>query len=230
LFIFAKDNPITSSIVSLFQRPTVADEIRDSFVFLALDVTCSEGWQAAVELGFTSMPLIAMVRARGPSLASSTVFITYEGKVSETTLLASMRLENQARNPDTAIVQNQDEEYNQALAEHQENERGEQQAQEEFEVRRRDIDADFERIPIVSDQADAVTIRYQFPDGSSRTHTFPKGAELKWLFVFARKIMFPADVTLLTGFPPERIEECELPIGDIYHDKQFVVYVELNMA
>jgi hypothetical protein len=42
--------------------------------------------------------------------------------------------------------------------------------------------------------------------------------------------MFPKGVALLTGFPPARIEESEQPIGEVYQDKQFIVYVEVTAA
>jgi hypothetical protein len=204
--------------------------MRDYFIFLPLDVTWPEGWRLAAELDFKYMPLIALIRPRGNSLAESKVFVTYEGRVSENTLIGSMQMEHQDRNPDVAIVQNQDEEYQQAIVQQQEADRA---AQEEAAVqaselaqRRRDIDSEFEAIPMPADQADVLTIRFQFPDATSKTRQFSRSGAQKWIFAYVRKQVFPKDFVLLTGFPQARMEEIEVALKDLYKEKQFIVYVQ----
>jgi hypothetical protein len=232
LFLYCKDNPITRSVVSVLQRPAIADEIRDFFVFLPLDVTWPEGWHIAASLEFTHMPLIAMVRPRGTSLAESKIFVTYQGLVGESTLLSSMSVEHQDRNPDTAIIQTQDEEYDQAVIMHQESERVAREAAEcreaELESRKCFVEQEFERIPRPDDTADTVTIRFQFPDGTSRTVKFSRKGSLKWIFAYVRKMVFPKEFSLLTGFPQARMEETDEPVQGTFPEKQYVVYVELD--
>jgi hypothetical protein len=232
LFIYCRDNPLTRRMVALLQSQTVADEIREYFVFLPLDVTWTDGWQIAASLEFKYMPLLAIVRPRGTSFAESKVFVTYEGSVGESTLIASMRVEHQDRNPDALIVQNQDEEYNRALIMQQESDRLAQEAalsrQAEMDARNREIDEEFAKIPAPVDQADTAVIKFQFPDATTKTYRFSREDSLKWLFVYVRKTVFPKSFTLSTGFPREKIEETECALKDAYKEKQFIVYVEFE--
>ena len=233
LFIFCRDNPVTNSVVALLQKNSVSEEIRENFIFLPLDVTWPEGWRVATELEFKSMPLIAMIRPRGSSLWESKVYVKYEGKVGETTLLSSMRIELNDRNPDIAIMREQDDEYDRALHIDEENRRRNVEAEEEAqresegqERERQDVEDAYERLMDLGEGGDVATIRFQFPDNQSRTHKFPRNGPVSNLFVFARKFMFPKAFTLMTGFPKRTLAENENILSEECKEKQFLVYVE----
>jgi hypothetical protein len=234
LFIYSQDNPATKPVVSLLQEQSVMTEIRDNFIFLPLDVTWPEGWEIATELQFKRMPLIALVRPQGQSLAESQVFVTYEGKVGESALLSSMRVEHHERNPDVELIQDQDDEYHQAVLIDQENIRRTQDEIDagqtraiEMEIMKRSVDEEFEQIPEPKDSADRAVIRFQFPAGiATQTRKFSREASVRWVFVFVRKFMFPKEFALFTGFPQTRIEENNRALGEVCPEKQFIVYVQ----
>ena len=233
LFIFCRDNPVTNGVVSLLQSNAVAEEIRENFIFLPLDVTWPEGWRVATELEFKSMPLIAMIRPRGTSLWESKVYVKYEGKVGETTLLSSMRIEMNDRNPDHAIMREQDDEFNQAVRMAEEDRRRNEEAEEEAqrtsegqERQRQEIEAQYDALMELGEQGDVATIRFQFPDSQTRTHKFPRNGSVRNLFVFARKFMFPRQFALMTGFPQRKLEESDKTLAEECREKQFIVYVE----
>jgi hypothetical protein len=232
LFVYSQDNPATAAAVAVLQQPAVVAEMRENFIFLPLDVTWPEGWEIATQLRFKMMPLIALIRPRGATLAESQIFVSYEGRVGESTLLSSMRVEH--HNPDAGIIQDQDDEYNQAVLIDQENVRrvmeeidlGETIAVER-QIEERGVTDEFERIPEPVDQNDRAIIRFQFPGGiQSETRKFSRAAPVRWVFVFVRKFMFPKRFVLLTGFPQVRIEESQLPLGDVLQERQFIVHVQ----
>ena len=232
LFIYSLDNPATRSVVSLLQRRQVADEVR-SFMFVALDVMCPEGWRAAAELEFQEMPLIALVRPRGNTLRESRIYVRFEGVFSESALISSMRIEMNARTPDAEIVREQDDAFDRVVREAQENERREEAAQEEaqraaadIERGRTDVDSAYERLMQLEQSGNMATIRFQFPDNQTRTQKFDRSGPVRNLFVFARKFMYPTPFTLMTGFPKRVIEERDGSLEEQCSEKQFIVYVE----
>lgn len=232
IFIYCRHNPLTPSVVHLLQQPSIANGMRENFVFLPLDVTWPEGWTIANQLHFQYMPIIALVRPKGRSLAESNVFVKYEGRVGETTLHSTMTLENHAHR-DGQIVELQNDEFNQAVYQDNENERQRQeqfQAQQEEQQRReaeaRHVDAEFAQLPSTEGLTDVATIRFQFPDNNARIHTFPRDCSINLLFVFARKFMHPRKFYLLAGFPQFKIEEDGRKLKDVYSEKNFIVHVE----
>jgi hypothetical protein len=235
LFIYSRDNPATTSVVSLLQQRTILEEIRENFIFFPLDVTWPEGWRIATELAFKYMPLIALVRPEGDSLGESQTFVTYEGRVSESSLLSSMRVEYHQRNPDAAVIHDQDAEYVRAVRIAEETAQHSQAVAAavatratEREIQRSQIDDEFRRIPEPADLGDTATIRFQYPYLPTQTQKFSREAAVRWLFVFVRKSMFPKRFVLLTGFPQTRIEESDRPLKDVVPEKQFIVYVEAS--
>jgi hypothetical protein len=220
-------------MVSLLQQPTISHEIRESFIFLPLDVTWPEGWRVAAELEFKTMPLIAMIRPRGSSLAESKVFVTYEGKVGESTLLSSMRVELNERSPDAQIVQEQDNDFDRAVRADEENRRREVEVVQAEVARRADevdmqqrVEAEFASLPEPQGDEELATIRFQFPDSTSKTRKFARNGPVRFLFIFVRKYMWPRTFGLKSGFPQTRVEESEKLIGEVFREKQFIVYVE----
>ena len=233
LFIYCRENPLTRCVVSVLQSPEIADQIREHFIFLPLDVTWPEGWRVACEIGFDAMPLIALVRPRGSSLWESRIYVRYEGRVGENTLLSSMRVERTARNPDNDLMRAQEDEFERAVREDEENarralaEEQEMQRAAENEQRMRvQIDEEYDRLMELPATGDVATIRFQFPDNQTKTHKFPRDGPVRNLFVFARKFMYPRPFVLLTGFPQKRIEESDTTVSDECRERQFIVYVQ----
>ena len=232
VFVFCRENPLTTAVVSVLQRPSVAEEIRENFIFLPLDVTWPEGWRVAAEIGFDAMPFIALVRPRGSTLWESKVYVKYEGKVGEHTLLSSMRVERTDRNPDNALVRAQDDEFDRAVREDEEAEVQravaqieEQRAAEDEERMRAEVNEAYERL-LAEEPTDAATIRFQFPDNQTKTHKFARNGPVRNLFVFARKFMFPRPFVLMTGFPQRQLIESDTAVGDECRERQFIVYVQ----
>ncbi|KAK8870600.1 hypothetical protein M9Y10_008486 [Tritrichomonas musculus] len=233
LFIYCLHNPLTPSIVNLLQKPSIANEIHENFVFLPLDVTWPEGWSVATQLEFQRMPLLAIIRPKGSSLWESRVFVKYEGKIGENTLLSSIRVELQERNPDNRIVEEQNNDFNEAILQDAENERirREQAAEAQAQAQRAEeeakkIDEEFEQLPSTDGLTDVTTIRFQFPDNNTRIHKFPRDCSVNLLFVFVRKFMHPKKFILLTGFPQFKINEDGQKLCDVYGEKNFIIHVE----
>lgn len=233
VFIYCKENPTTWLVSSVLQRPEVASEIRDNFIFLPLDVTWPEGWRVACELEFKAMPLIALIRPRGSSLWESNIYVKYEGKVGESTLLSSLRIESRQRNPDTSIVQQQDNEFEAALrraeADAQRNREMEveadKEAEEEENMKRR-VEEEYQKLIDTDPVGELATIRFQFQGMPPKTHKFHRDAPVDNLFVFVRKFMFPRKFSLMTGFPQRRLEENGAALRDECPERQFIVHVE----
>ena len=233
IFIYCVDNPATRSAVELLQRRRVADEIREHFIVLALDAMWPEGWRLVTKLDFEAIPVIALVRPRGTTLAESQVYCKYEGAVSEDTLLSAMRIEMTAREPDTEVVREQNDEFDRVVREAEEITRREEEAQEEArravadeEKSRDEVERAYEQLMQLGESGDVATIRFQFPDSQTRTHKFARDGPVRNLFVFARKFMFPQTFELMAGFPQRRIEENEERLDAQCKEKQFIVYVE----
>ena len=237
IFVYCLKNPLTASICNLLQKQSISREIRENYVFLPLDVTWPEGWSVALQLEFKRMPILAVVRPKGSSLWESRIFIKYEGKVGENTLISSLRIENHERNPDNEIVEEQNNEFNDALIQEVENERRRQNEEMEIaqqqererqqrEMEQQRVEQDFLALPSVEGITDISTIRFQFPDNLARIHKFPRTESIKLLFVFVRKFMFPKNFALKTGFPQFEIPENDQRICDVCPEKNFIVYVE----
>jgi hypothetical protein len=228
LYIYCKENDLTQKTNELFRTELISREVIEHFVFLPLDIFHPEGWATAHSLGFRKMPLIALIRPRDGSLESSQIFVKHEGIIGETALLSYLRMENRG---DGQIIEEQDEEYRQAVQEAEENERRiEDLEQEDFilDQRRLEIEREFESIPTPVDKAEAVTIRFRFPDGQDQVRKFFRTGPSHQLFAFVRKFMFPREFVLMTGFPLGRIAESGDTIGSLCSDHQFIVYVELE--
>lgn len=237
LFIYSEDNPDTKKVVSLLQKDSIIAEMNSHFIFLPLDVSHPEGWGVACKLSFTEIPLIAIIRPAGESLEESCIFMKYNGKVEEEELLSSMRIEHNERNnnADAEVVQEQNMEFIQAVNEENENER--RQAQEEEERKKAEeeqqsikerIDKEFEEIPVVKENEDSVTIKFQFPDNTNRIRKFTKDSPVRLIFVFVRKYIYPKQFKLMTGFPQYALVESDNLIKDVFHEKNFIIHVEEN--
>jgi hypothetical protein len=144
-----------------------------------------------------------------------------------------MRVEHHGRNPDAAVIHDQDAEYRRAVRIAEEGAQHIHAAAEavvtreiDLEIRRRQIDEEFGRIPEPINPADTATIRFQYPYLAPQTQRFSRGAAVRWIFVFVRKSMFPKRFVLLTGFPQTPIEESDRPLKDIVQESKFIVYVE----
>lgn len=224
---------MTSQVVSVLQRPEISSEIRDGLIFLPLDVTYPEGWRVAAELEFQAIPVIALIRPRGNSLWESKVYIKYEGKVGESTLLSSMRIETHNRNPDATLVRQQDDEFDAALRAAEENTQREietqietnRQAEEEANMKAR-VEEEYQKLVESEPVGDLATIRFQFPGMPPKTQKFQRDGPVNNLFVFVRKFMFPKQFALMTGFPQRRLEENGATLRSECPERQFIVHVE----
>jgi hypothetical protein len=97
LFLYYHPNPTCAAVAAALSAPALCDCMRESFVFLPIDATTPEGWSLAVELDFTQMPLIALARASGRTLAECRIVLTFEGPIGADTILRAMVTE-QRRN------------------------------------------------------------------------------------------------------------------------------------
>jgi hypothetical protein len=183
--------------------------MRESFVFLPLDVTCPEGWRIASELDFSKMPLIAFIRPRGTTVDESRIVVTFEGPVGQNPLLRVMISE--ARH-----VRRESEESDQAA---DSGSVGDEDA-------RAIVQAEFDALPVAPPGSDIATVRFRFPDRSVQVHNFLRDEPIAHLFVFARKFMWPREFALLTGAPPVRLEDCTVPLNDVIGERTFIVEVD----
>ncbi|KAH0795466.1 FAS-associated factor 2-B [Histomonas meleagridis] len=233
LFIYCIDNPNTYKVSKILQSDAIANEIHSNFIFLPLDVSFPEGWHSACDLKFTEIPMIAIVRPEGTTLNESHVFAEFKGIISEDDLLSSIRIENHHRSPDVEIIEQQNEEFNEAIRrdteatrEEVEEEQRVQNQQEEEKREKEKIEKEFDELPEIEEGMDVATIRFQFPDNVSRIHKFPRDQTVNLLFVFARKFMFPKKFVLVTGFPQYKIDENGKKLSDVCREKNFIVHVE----
>ncbi|KAH0788714.1 FAS-associated factor 2 [Histomonas meleagridis] len=233
IFIYFADNPNTNHVVKILQKESIANEIHSNFIFIPLDVSYPEGWHSACELEFTEIPTIIILRPNGTTLSDSRVFAILEGRIDESDLLSSIQIENNQRTQDAAIIQQQNEEFNDAVQQDQEVTREEAEEEqrarkqiEDEEEQRKKVEKEFEELPETNDSTDIATIRFQFPDNINRIHKFPRDQKIDLLFVFVRKFMFPKKFILKTGFPQFRIEENGKLISEVCHEKNFIVHVE----
>ena len=231
IFIYCKENALTQRTIATLSSQAVAEEMRRSFIFLPLDVTTLEGLTVANALEFHSLPLIALVRPHGQSLEESQIFVKHEGKIGESILLSYIRVE---RHEEQVVVENQDEEYQEALHAEQERQREIQSREEEEERKEEEAKALEESVneafdhlpPPPTDPSNKATIKFQFPDNNNQIRAFPRDGPTSMLFVFARKFVFPKNFVLRAGFPPKELEENEKPLAETCKDKQFICYVE----
>jgi hypothetical protein len=226
LYIYCKENYLTGQANAVLRSDLVRNQISRNFLFLPLDISHPAGWSAAHFLHFRSMPLIALLRPRQGSLEASQVCLKHEGLIGETALLSYLTIVNQG---DAAVVAQQDEGFQQAVEEMQENQRSAEELANMnifIEERRREIEREFESIPLPSDKAESVAIRFRFPDNHDQMRTFYRNGPVRLLFAFVRKFVFPREVVLMTGFPLIRIAENDDLIDSLCSDRQFVVYVE----
>jgi hypothetical protein len=209
---------------------SVSDAIDRDFIFLPLDISHPEGWNAAHTLHFKSLPVLAIVRPNGHPLSQSGIILKHEGPIGEATLLSYLAIRE---SHDGAITFAQDAEFEQAVAEATANQRRADEIAAEAETEemvrfdaRIGIERSFIEIPVPADQSEAVTIRFLFPDNSTLTRRFFQNGPIRWLFAFVRKFVFPREFLLFTGFPLIAIGEDDGAIASICRDRAFIVTVE----
>jgi hypothetical protein len=228
LYIYCKENPSTQTVNLVLD--SMAHEIERGFVFLALDIAHPEGWSVAHTLKFQATPVIALVRPRGTSLAQSIVFVKHDGLIGEAALLSYVTIE---LSRDGTLILAQDAEFERAVAEAETNQRRTEELAADTEIEedalfdaRRAIEREYLSIPLPTEKAETVTIRFQFPDNTSLVRRFFQGGPVRWLFIFVRKFVFPKQFVLLTGFPLAAIPEDDSVIGALWRDRSFIVTVE----
>lgn len=235
LFIYCKENPNTKNVISLLRLDNVAQAIHNSFIFYPQDVTWPEGWAIATQLKFQELPLIALIRPRGHSLEESNVFVQHEGKLGANALLSFINVEHQNAEANEAhgIVQQQNDEFNNAvlqdeinLQQEEEQRRAEEEASRLEQEAKVKVEAEFESLPTPPPNADCCTIKFQFPDSTSQHFKFERNSPIHFIFIFVRKHMFPSNFNLFTGFPRQLITDSDEPISSRYTDKNFIVFVE----
>lgn len=237
IFIYCRENLITQPVINVLSSDSVSQEMQRSFLFLPLDITTPDGINVANMLKFHSLPLIALVRPRGTSLAQSQIFVQHEGLIGETVLLSYIRIEhNETENAQATVVNDQDAAYQRALEREQERIRQEELHQEEEELQeetnkvlQQTVDEAFASLPSPPTTGDRVTVKFQFPNANSnQTRAFPRDGPTSMLFTFARKFVFPEEFVIKAGFPLIEIEESETPISQAIPEKHFVCYVEIQ--
>lgn len=241
LFIYSRDNGDTFIVNDIFQQQSIKEIIQHNYIFYPLEATSVEGWKIATStFKFRSLPLFALIRPRGTSLAQSQIFMKHEGSIGETALLSYISIENQNlmqegnqnnnHAPDNLIIAQQDEEFRRAVEEAQMNqlstEEIERDARRSEENRIKKINDDFNAIPIPQQGENKIVIKFLFPDNVSRTREFPENGTLRMLFAFARKFEDTQNFVLLTGFPMQQIEENDNLISTVCKDKHFVIHVD----
>ena len=229
IYVYCRENTQTYEMNQVLSLPSVASTISKDFIFCVADVCEPEGWKMAHRSKFHTLPLLVMLQTRGQH---TSVFVKMEGLVGETALLSYMTMIRGTGA--SAIIQQQDEEFNLALAEAEANnlriaeiEALAEQTRVKEEDRRRQVERDFMNITRARDKSEAVTIRFMFPHIGAQTRVFRDSAPITEVFAFARKFVFPKDFLLKTGFPMKDIVEGDDPIGTISNDRQFVVHVEV---
>lgn len=232
IFVYCKENALTQRTVQILSLPSVAAEISQNFLFLPLDVTTPEGLSVASSLEFHELPLIALVRPRGTTLKGSQVFVKHEGKIGESVLISYIRVEHRE---ETTMVQQQDDEYTRALEEEnarlqriQEQEDQERIQEEILEAQKLSVEEAFEALPPPPVSGERTTVKFQLPDNTTQTRSFPRDGPTSMLHVFVRKFVFPNNFQIRAGFPPILVEEINTPLGDTIRDKQFIAYVDLS--
>lgn len=232
LYIYFIDNDICQKTDELFRIPTISAEIQRSFIFYSASVTSSDGYSLATHFKFKKLPLIALIRPRGRSFDESSVFLSHEGFITETSLISYISLEHPE---DANIIQNQDQEFLAAVAEAEQNnlriQEIENQARED-EIRqenmKKQIEEEFNQLPVVQQNEQCYTIKFHFPDNFERTHSFPINGTIKMIFIFVRYYLFPSDFTLQCGYPLSEINESENLIETISKSKQFVIFIDVE--
>ncbi|EAY20134.1 hypothetical protein TVAG_366420 [Trichomonas vaginalis G3] len=237
IFIYCRENLVTQRVINVLSSDSVSQEMQRSFLFLPLDVTTPDGITVANMLKFHQLPLIALVRPRGNTLASSQVFVQHEGLIGESVLLSYIRIEhNEPDNNQTEVVNDQDAAYQRALEREDERIRQEEMHQEEEQMQeemshvlQQSVDDAFAALPPPPTTGERVIVKFQFPNAdANQTRAFPRDGPISMLFTFARKFVFPDEFVLKAGFPPAELEETETPISQTIQEKQFVCYVEIQ--
>lgn len=232
LYIYFIDNDICQKTEELFHIPSISAEIQRSFIFYSISATSSDGYTLATHFNFTKLPIIALIRPRGHSFSDSSVFLSHEGFITESSLISYISLEHPE---DANIIQNQDQEFLAAVAEAEQNnlriQEIENQARED-EIRqenlKKKIEEEYNQLPVIHQNEQCFTIKFHFPDNTERMRTFPINGTIKMIFIFVRYYLFPSDFTLQCGYPLSEINESEDPIETISKSKQFVIFVDID--
>jgi hypothetical protein len=227
IYIFCPENPLCSATDRLLRIPAIGQAISANYVFYATSSTTSDGYSILTGIRFRSLPLILLVRPSGNSLQESTVFVTHQGDISESSLLSYFAMDH--RPPADPVRAEQDREFQEAILEVEQQEVIQHEAVGRYESERDRIAAEFAALPELPHGAPNVCrVRFQMPDNSNPEKAFPKDGPISMLFVFARHLLFPKKFALFTGFPMSRIEESQATIESVCPYQQFLVRVQYD--
>lgn len=235
VYVFTNDRSLEVQSVTLFENQTVIQSIRNSYLFLPLLVTSSEGFRVANFFSYTKLPVIAIIRPDGNSIEDSRIYAQYEGNIDESTLLSTISIErmNNRNNQGNPLINEQNLEYQRAEVEEtqrvdREREEERRRAQEEAEriEMEKNVHIDFENLPVPRENEIPITVKFQFPNGSFKTRQFPQDSPLSYLFIFVRKFLYPNQFSLVTGFPSIVLQDSSQLISEVVQSRQFVVLID----
>ena len=239
IFIYCRENTLTQRTIAILSSPSISQQMQRNYIFLPLDFSTVEGHKVR-ELEVAPLPIIALVRPRGNSLHDSQIFFQHGGKITAYDLQCCMTMQNENDQNDQTenqrIIDNQDEEYERAVAdeeqrqrdiERQEEER--RQLQEQEEKKQMEIEQAFNNLPQAPNEPEnKVTVKFQMPNNEHQIRSFPRDGSTSMLFIFVRHFVYPNRFILRVGFPPKEIEESDVPLSETISDRQFICYVELE--
>jgi hypothetical protein len=229
IYIYCRENALTRSVNNVLASESVSALVERNFLFVVLDISYPEGWTAAHFFNFKTTPVISVLRPRGSTLKQCHLIVKHEGSIGETALLSYLSI---AVQEDGTVIETQDAEYQKDVQEVEENTRrvdeldsGARQA----EINSENVDREFEAIPTPVDGAEAIAIRFHFPDSSTQTRKFCHDASARALFSFVRHFVFPERFAMvIPGFPAVKIAEEDGLVRSVCRDRHFVVYVEFE--
>jgi hypothetical protein len=230
IYIFCPENCDCIATESVFRAPAVGQIIADNYLFYPASSTSSDGYTVLAGFGFRSLPLLLLVHPSGRTLRDSAIFASHQGQISVAALTDYFSID---RRPPVAaidpIVRNQDTEFQEALAEVEQQEEIQNREEEQAKLERELLDAQFESLPELTGSDDNVCrVRFRMPDNSQAERFFPLDGAAEMLFVYVRFRLWPRRFALFTGFPRQTILEDETRIGALGLHGQMLVYVQYN--
>ena len=93
---------------------------------------------------------------------------------------------------------------------------------------KKQVEEEYNQLPIPQQNEQCFTIKFHFPDNTERIHSFPIDGTIKMIFIYVRYYLFPSNFTLQSGYPMSEISESEDSIQTISKSKQFVIFVDID--
>jgi hypothetical protein len=225
VYVYCADNPASAATDVLFQSAPIAEHLASKFVLYATPATVADGWAVVTGAKFTALPMFLFVKPAGDTLATSQIFITHEGPVSEEILLSLM--ESTVMPPVGDHVRaEQDRQFLEAVRQDEEAAAAIESTAEIEEGERDRVEREFSELPdLQPTDPEACRVRFRFLDNSQRIRVFPRHGPVAMLFTFARYYQFPNAFALETGYPRKQIREDEGTIEEACGGRQVQIYV-----